>query len=200
MKNLTRYTETKLLYNTMRYKIFHENSFKFIEYIFFIGFSIAAGWFASGVLKQFFSEKTSFSQYEEKVTNYPVVSVKILGHQASEVNLSNVMIHYKVVGGMSSFQKLQIGTNHFHNDKYNKTEKAILESLENSNGERVFRIIHTTPILEKKTPWVIIEIHTKVVKNFQDFTSDLAVFYLTSRKNSPGFIDFTWNDLKNPFY
>ena len=44
-----------------------ENAFKIMEWIFFIGFSIVAGWFASGVLEQFFSRKTSFSQQEEVV-------------------------------------------------------------------------------------------------------------------------------------
>ena len=41
--------------------------FKILEWILFIGFIITSGCFASGVLQQFFSRKTSFSQHKEKV-------------------------------------------------------------------------------------------------------------------------------------
>ena len=75
---------------TMKLKctISQDKVFKILQWIFFIGFIIASGWFASGVLKQFFSRKTSFSQHQEKVKNYPVVNI-ILGHPVSEVNPSD---------------------------------------------------------------------------------------------------------------
>ena len=171
-----------------------EKAFKFMEWIFFIGFSIVAGWFASGVLEQFFSRKTSFSQHEQQVTNYPVISIEFFGYQASEVNQTNVNFSYYTTG-MKLYHSLEIGENHFPNDKYKKTEKVILESLEEFDGSKAFRIIHTTPILAKKGSSVDIKIHTKLDKKNESL-SDVVVFFLTSRENSPGFIDRTWKDGK----
>ena len=78
----------------MKHTIFQDKAFKIMEWILFIGFSIVAGWFASGVLEHFFSRKTSFSQGEEKDTIYPVVVILFLRHNASEVNLTNAAIIY----------------------------------------------------------------------------------------------------------
>ena len=132
----------------MQCTISQEKVFKILEWIFFIGLFIASGWSSSGVLQQFFSRKTSFSQHKEKVTDYPVVIIVIHCH-ASEFNFSDVKIKY-YADGMASPQYLKIGENHLHNhDEYNKTENVILESLEDSNTKwRIFRIIHTTPILK----------------------------------------------------
>ena len=127
--------------------------FKILEWILYIGLSIVAGWFASGVLQQFFSHKTSFSQYEEKVTQYPVVTIA-LNRQASEVKTEDVSIRFKTRGIFP--QVLEIGENHLHNDRYNKTEKVILDSLQRFNGRKAFRIMQTTPIIQKYLPRVVI--------------------------------------------
>ena len=37
-----------------------------VEWILYIGLSVAAGWFASGVIDHFTTGKTSFSHHEEK--------------------------------------------------------------------------------------------------------------------------------------
>ena len=42
-----------------------------------------------------------------------------------------------------------MGKNYLYNNKYNKTEKVILESLEDFRKLRDLRIIHLTPILKK---------------------------------------------------
>ena len=138
----------------MKCIISKDKVFKIIEWIVFIGFSIVAGWFASGVIEQFISQKTSFSQHEEKVTNYPVIS--IVRSQMAEVNLTNVKFTYSSKG-MKHQHKLEIGENHFPNEKYNKTEKVILESIDlisHAHGSKAFRIIHATPILDKKRSYV----------------------------------------------
>ena len=82
--------------------------------------------FASGVLEQFFSQKTSFSQLEEKITDYPVVIIMPLFREASKINLTNVIINYwsegmasDMVKGKVYMQKLEIGENHLHNVIYN---------------------------------------------------------------------------------
>ena len=152
---------------------------------------IVAGWFSSGVLQQFFSQKTSFAQNEVEIYKYPVVSI-LLYCPASEANLNNVIINYHTRGMHPKVPKLDIGKNYLHNDVYNKTEEVILESLENQAENRVFRIIHVTPILEReRRPEVSIKIKTKL-KN----QADLVIIYLTSKENSPGFYDWIWKDGK----
>ena len=101
----------------------------------------------------FFSSKTGFTQHEEEVTKYPVICMVFFGYQASEINQTDVVIRYHTKG-MMYYYKLEIGENYFLNEKYNKTEKVILESHEDSYGLKAFRIIHETPILEKKRPYV----------------------------------------------
>ena len=177
------------------FSISQDKAFKFMEWIFFIGFSIVAGWFALGVLQKFLLGRTGFTQHEEEVTNYPVISIVFnYAYQASEINETNVFFVYQTRGMMYPII-LEIGENYFLNEKYNKTEKAILESHENIHGLKAFRIIHKTPILEKKRPYVDIQMYTQLeTKN--DSLSDLVVFYVTSQENSPGFIDGTWKDGK----
>ena len=179
----------------MKYTVSYNKIFKILEWILLIGFTILAGWFASGVLEQYFSHRTSFSQYEKEITDYPVISMVFLNRPALEVNLTNVIINYYTIG-MKTNQTLEIGENYFHNDEYNKTQKVILECLETSVGNRAFRIIHTTPILGKKGPRVqILNMFTKFEEQPSPF-SDLVFFYLTSLENSPGFAYTKWKDGK----
>ena len=173
--------------------------FKTLEWILFIGFVITSGWFASGVLQQFFSRKTSFSQHKEKVTDYPVVNF-VLGRPSSEIKPSEVEIRYKA-SGMAHYQYLEIGRNYLYNHaKYNKTEKVILESLENMWKLRGFRIIHVTPILKKNLARVWFQIEYNVENKTNSSMSDLVYFYITSRENSPG-LSFAgkWEDGKQLF-
>ena len=91
--------------------------FKIVEWILYIGLCIVSGWFASGVLYQFFSNKTSFSQDEEKVNYYPVVTI-LLHQKATDVKSADVEIKYATTG-MAVFQlhQLKIGENLLNNDK-----------------------------------------------------------------------------------
>ena len=108
-----------------RHIISHYKVFKIIEWTLFIGFIMASGWFSKGVLQQFFSNKTSFSQYKEKVTDYPVVNI-VINCPESEINLSSLEVKYTTSGmtasGMTAFQNLELGENHLLNNRYNKTE------------------------------------------------------------------------------
>ena len=168
-----------------------------MEWTVFIGLMTASGWFASGGLQQFFSGKTSFSQYKGKVFHYPVVSITIY-RPTSEVNLSDVEIKYKA-SGMAAFEYLKMGENHLHNqDKYNgETEKVIFQSLENKFGTRSFRIIHATPILEKNLAKVDIQIEYNVEnKTSSNWWSNLVFVYITSLENSPGLTLYKWKDGK----
>ena len=174
--------------------------FKILEWFFFIGFVIASGWFASGVLQQFFSHKTSFSQYKEKVTVYPVVSI-FFERLASELNPSDVKIKYGT-SGRSNLHFLEIGENRFCNKKYNRTEMVILENMnkwpliQRSMALKGYRIIHATPILEKNLATVHIQIEYKVENKVSTIWSDIGYFAMTSQKNSPGSTLWNWKDGK----
>ena len=177
----------------MKYIISHDKLFKILEWILFFVFCIVAGWFASSAIEQFFLCKTSFSQQEEDIRTYPVITMVLEGYKASEINQTNVVIRY-LTQGMNDFHNLEIGENHLANNGYNETENVILNSLENLDGKKVFRVIHTTPILEKKSPQVKlrIRIYNKSEKSHKGKEINI---YVTSRENSAGFID-TWKDGK----
>ena len=85
----------------MKHTISRDKAFKDLERILFIVFAILAGWFASSVLQQFFSSKTNFTQREEKITEYPAVTI-VFPFQASKVNLTNLEIFYAVRGMAAS--------------------------------------------------------------------------------------------------
>merc|ERR1711884_611152 len=128
------------------------------------------------------------------ITDYPVVTIVPLFRPSSEIDLTNIVITY-LADGMRvrpegddfsrSMQKLEFGENLLHNIKYNITEKVILKSLVDQNGNKAFQIIHATPVLTKELTYATIEMYTKLENNSHVF-SDIWNFYFTSQKNSPG--------------
>ena len=76
---------------------------------------------------------------------------------------------------MANYQYLEIGENHLHNHKYNKSEMVILD-IENG-WKRGFRIIHATPILQKNLAKVYIQIEYNVKNKTSSTWSDLAFFF-----------------------
>ena len=104
----------------------------FLEWVLFIVLCIISIGFSYGVLDNFFSMRTSFSQNEEPVYDYPVIAI-IFYHKASKVNLADVEIQYEhgfnQGGELNGMKKLEIGENHFHNEEHNKTETILLENF-----------------------------------------------------------------------
>ena len=151
-----------------------------------------------GILQQFFSLKTNFSQHKEEVTTYPVISI-LLWHP--ELNPCDVKIKYQA-SGMADYQHLEIGENHLHNlDKYNKTEKVFLQSLENGTKwdyvRVAYRILHQTPILLKNMITVHIQLEYYVDnKTISEWWYDQVSFFITSQMNSPGSSLMKWKDGK----
>ena len=181
-----------------RSTIFQDKVFEIIEWALFIGFIMASGWFSHGVLQQFFSRKTSFSQYKEEVTDYPVVNI-VINCPGSEINLSSLGIRYRT-SGIKWYPKLKLGENHLRNKYYNKTEIVVLESIDKNKKRTMFRVIHVTPILKINMP--VVEI--KVEHNVENKTSSLKChdhttvrFIMTSQKNSPGSSFSKWKDGKS---
>ena len=182
----------KCTYTISLYKVL-----KILEWILFIALITTSGWFASGVLQQFFSRKSSFSQHIEEVTDYPVISILVW---YPEVDPCDVKIKYQA-SGMADFQYLKTGENHLHNlDKYNKTEKVFLHSIENGTKFKdyvrvAYRILHLTPILMKNMATVDIQIEYNVAnKNITTWWFDQVSFFITSQKNSPGSSLWKWKD------
>ena len=179
-----------------RCTISQDKVFKIIEWILFIGFIMASGWFSQGVLQQFFSNKTSFAQYKEKVSDYPVVYI-VINCPDSEINLSYWDVKYKA-SGMAGYQNLTLGENHLPNDNYNKTEIIIFESIDNSRKTKKnsFRIIHKTPIIQKNMPSVDIVQYIAKNKTSSSKCTNTVHFYITSQTNSPGSSFWEWKDGK----
>ena len=128
-----------------------EGLLNFLEWVLFIVLCIASVWSVSqsGVLDNFFSMRTSMSQYEELVYDYPVIGIKFQ-RKSSEVNLSDVEIQYGSIGMKPQLKKLEIGENHLHNEKYNKTETILLQSFKTYKSDRLaFRIIPFTAVLDE---------------------------------------------------
>ena len=90
----------------MKCKITKDKIFTILEWILFIGLGIVSGWFASGVLENFFSQKTSFAQYEKIVTEYPVIAIRLHGFP-SEINEDDLKIFYMATG--MNHKALEIG-------------------------------------------------------------------------------------------
>ena len=167
----------------MMFSISQHKAIKIFEWILFVGFAIIAGWFASGVIDHFFSNRTSFSQYEGEITKYPVVVMTL------KTKDPDLEINYRSKG-MKMWQKLEIGENHLLNDN-NQTEKVLLDSLEDKRGRRAFRIIHITPLSKKEVvPAGYIKMYVKGTKE----DDNVFHFHLTSLEKSPGFVDRIWRD------
>ena len=169
----------------------------FLEWVLFVVLCITSIWFSYGVLDNFFGMKTSISQYEEKVHDYPVIGIKFQ-RKASEVNLTDVEIQYGSIGMKPQLKKLEIGENHLFNVKYNKTETVLLTNFKTfPDDELAFRIIPLTPILDEDLGRLNVQVIHRI-QNHQEKSdfSDLIYFYLTSLNNSPGFILKKWKDGK----
>ena len=180
----------------MKCTISKDKGFKILEWVLFICLGIVSGWFASGVLDQFFSQKTSFAQYEEQVTDYPVIIIRY--SFPSEINEEDLKIFYGTKGMLAKtiYKPLKIGENQLYNVRYNTTEKVILEIFETFSGKSAFRLIHATPILERNMANVDIILRYNARNKTSSRFSEIVRFYLTSRANSPGFTNGKWKDGK----
>ena len=175
----------------MQCSISKRKVFKIVEWILYIGLCIVSGWFASGVLYHFFSQKTSFSQHEEKVIHYPALTIRI-NRKATEVKIEDVVIMYGV--RLFKFHHLKIGENLLYSDKHNLTTKVILDSPQNRKGWKSFRIIHKTQIHQLDNQEVGIELYHNVKNKTKSPILELLDIYITSQQNSPGFVYAKWKD------
>ena len=59
----------------MKVAISANKLFTFFYWALYLGLCFSSGWFASGVVENYLSRKTSFSQYEETSIKRPVISI-----------------------------------------------------------------------------------------------------------------------------
>ena len=170
-----------------------------LEWVLFIALCIVSCWFASGVMEQYLSSKTSFSQRNEGyITMHPAIVFKFY-LKSSEINSSNVKIVYKSSGSLDTEQILKIGKNYIPNRRFNKTEVVLLESLVSGRLYIAFRITSLTPIIKNKKGIggaVITVGHYFMNNNKSSWKNDNIRLCFTSIKNSPGFTPNFWKDGK----
>ena len=65
-----------------------------LEWFLFIGLTTASVWFASGVLKQYISKRSSFSQYKEEIKKYPVIVIQLMNEEEA-ISSNEVSIYYR---------------------------------------------------------------------------------------------------------
>ena len=65
---------------------------KCLYWALYLGLSFTAGWFASGVVDNFLSKKTSFSQSEGISLKRPVITIVLKGTNAGKLNLPKDLV------------------------------------------------------------------------------------------------------------
>ena len=156
----------------------------------YLGLWFISGWFASGVLDNYFSKKTSFSLDEEITTKRPVITINLQDNSGAYPILNNnIWINYCPSYKLWPFQclYLDLGENDFFIKEINKTEKVFFGPIGHFSN---FRIIPLTNLLEEKAS-AVIEIYT-----LKATFNPLVTMILTSLENSLGspFIKFKDGD------
>ena len=153
---------------------------KFLYWTLYLGLCFISGWFASGVLDNYISRKTSFSQDEGIATKRPVISI-IMFFLTGERPVINKNIWIQYCPSYKFWQSgncgnLHLGENEFFVKEINDTEKVFLGKI----GYSDFRIIPVTNLLEDKATAVI-----RIITLKAKFNSEMNVI-LTSLENSLG--------------
>ena len=152
-----------------------------------------SAWFVSGVVENYLSKKTSFSQSEGYSFERPVITVVLTGNNSGSLKLPNdLRIQYcpsykgEKKYGKAECYWLKHGNNNFSVMK--KTEKVYLEI---NDYFAYYRIIPQTPLSEDQergNAKIMVYLKEKVESTY------LVYFYVTSLENSLGHVFYKWND------
>ena len=174
----------------MKFSITSDTLFSFLLWTLYLGLCFVSLWFSSGVVDNYLSTITSFSQSEGICEDRPVISIVFIKATSVVDKLQyNKNIHIRYCPGYSSLwrsnqnncKKLKPKNNNIALDEVNKTEKVFLEM--NAN----YRIIPMTKLFEERG--------NAIIKIFLDVGLEYNIFfYLTSLNNSLGHIFYKWND------
>ena len=172
----------------MQVTISTKKLFQVLYWTLYLGLCFISGWFASGVVDNYFSRKTSFSQDKEIATKRPVISIKLnpISGESRKSNKNrwefmtnnNTWIDYCPSYELwkSQCAKLVLGENEFLIEEINETEKVFFEQI---GYYSTYRIIPLTNLLGQKAS-AFINISAKAKYNLS------VSIYLTSLENSVG--------------
>ena len=137
----------------MQFAISANKLYRVLYWTLYLGLCFISGWFASGVLENYISRKTSFSQDKEIATKRPVISItlnRVSGEWPELKENKNTWISYCT--GYKAWplqcEFLNFGENNFLIKDINKTEKVLLDQL--GHNPNITRIIPLTNLLEEK--------------------------------------------------
>ena len=132
-----------------------EKWFRAFYWGFYLSLFLISGWFASGVVKNFLSKKTSFSQSEEICLERPVFYIDLHWSKtgSAKINLTlgdNLKLEYCPF--YSYYRKkwckyLDFGENNVTIGKTGKIETVLLEKM---FERKQFRLIHLTNELNER--------------------------------------------------
>ena len=162
----------------------------FIYWAIYLGLCFISGWFASGVVENYVSRQTSFSQNEEVAIKRPVITIEIKSENNSVQDpLFNDTFwiqycpFYRAWGECSCYY-LDIGESEFPIEKLNNTEKIFFDKNEFYD---TYRIIPLTNLLEERASGDII------IQTIKELNIEVDI-YVTSLENSLGYLLAKWND------
>ena len=169
-----------------------EKWFRVFYWGFYLSLFLISGWFASGVVKNFLSKKTSFSQSEDICLERPVFYIDVHWSKtgSAKINLTlgdNLNIEYCPF--YSYYRKkwckyLNLGSNNVTIGKTGKREEVLLEKMFERNQ---FRLIHLTKQLnERPKASLTVYLNSKL--------TNTVIIYVTSLKNSLGGRFYKWRD------
>ena len=101
--------------------------FRSLYWALYLSLCFISGWFASGVVENYFSRKTSFSQNEEISTKRPVITISLIRQSGENPVLNkNVGIGYclSYKSWLNPCANLVLGENEFLIKQINETEKV----------------------------------------------------------------------------
>ena len=106
---------------------------RFLYWTLYLGLCFISGWFVSGVLENYISRKTSFSQDEEIAIKRPVITITLYRQDGEYpvLNKNTSIIYcptYKL--WTPECKSLAFGENEFLIKEINKTEKVFLEQVQ----------------------------------------------------------------------
>ena len=164
--------------------------FKFIEWILFFGLCALSGIFMGGVLDKFFSRKTSFTQSEEPIKEYPTLMICLVKPESRKTEYeydSDFRIEYETPHSISpTVLKEGAKTNIYRGISYlNK-----IQTYKMGNCYKITTVLNTENMLNH---W------KKFFFNFNETIKDdlpSVNIYVTSENNAYGVVANTWMDGK----
>ena len=166
---------------------------KFLYWGLYLALCFTSVWFVSGVVDNFLSKKTSFSQSEGYSFERPAITIALTGTGSGKLKYKkDLKIKYCPSYSIDNYDnsKCDVLQAEQNNSFYviKKTETTVTEIvyLETNDNFAYFRIIPQTPLFEERG--------NALIKVFLKENTYRVYFYVTSLQNSLGHTFYKWND------